>query len=366
VKISGIVNRVMAWRPVRVFNHFSDSRGAVLAAGMAFQSIFAVFAAIWVGFSIAGLLLTSNPLLTSELFDLINTSIPGLIGTEGIIDPAELANASVLSWTGAVALVGLLATALGWLSTTSQAVRTIFGMPRDKTFFVKAKLRELLLGLAFGLALVMSALVSLASTWALGAVFGMLGLSQQSFWFDSAARTVGLLIVLAIDTVTLAVLFRVLSRVQIPPRRLLVGSLLGAIALGALKVLGGALLGGAGRNPLLATFAVVIGLMIWFNLMSTVTLLAAAWIAVGMKDEGIDPRRQGTPAAVAERAARRAEAERAAAFAELREASRAHREAAWHRKLGTSRRLRAAAERAALQGGTGADSPTTGNRPRPN
>ncbi|MEO6201122.1 MAG: YhjD/YihY/BrkB family envelope integrity protein, partial [Cryobacterium sp.] len=176
MKITALAQQVMAWRPVRVFNHFSDSRGAVLAAGMAFQSIFAVFAAIWVGFAIAGLWLTSNPLLTRELFDLINRSIPGLIGADGVIDPTELANASVLSWTGAVALVGLLATALGWLSTTAQAIRTIFGMPRDKTFFAKAKLRELILGLLFGLALVVSALVSLASTWALGAVFGLVGL----------------------------------------------------------------------------------------------------------------------------------------------------------------------------------------------
>ncbi|TFB52341.1 YihY/virulence factor BrkB family protein [Cryobacterium tagatosivorans] len=359
MKLSDIASRVMAWRPMRVITHYSNSGGGILAGGMSYQSIFAVFAAIWVGFSIAGLWLNSNPALTRELFDLINQSIPGLIGSDGIIDPSELATAGVLSWTGAIALVGLLATALGWLSTTATAVRIIFGMERDTTFFVLVKARELGLGLLFGLALVVSALVSLASTWALGAIFGLAGMSQDSFWFNASARTVGLLLVLVIDTATLAVLFRVLSRVRIPLRRLLSGSLLGAAALGGLKVLGGALLGGAGRNPLLATFAVIIGLLIWFNLMSTVTLLAAAWIAVGMEDAGIDPRRLGTAAAAdaeVERARREAEAVRVGVLTELREASRAHKDAAWHQKLGTSRRLRAAVDRAAREGAAGPDS----------
>ena len=359
MKITALVDRVIAWRPARVVTHFSNSGGGILAGGMSYQSLFAVFAAIWVGFSIAGLWLNSNPVLTAELFALINQSIPGLIGAKGIIDPSELADAGVLSWVGAIALVGLLATALGWLSTTATAVRIIFRMPRDTTFFVLVKVRELGLGLLFGLALVVSALVSLASTWALGAIFGLAGISQDSFWFNASARSIGLILVLVIDTATLAVLFRVLSRVRIPLRRLLAGSLLGAAALGGLKVLGGALLGGAGRNPLLATFAVIIGLLIWFNLMSTVTLLSAAWIAVGMEDAGIDPRRLSSEDTEAEQKRRDAEASRIAVLAELRDASRAHKEAAWYRKPATRRRLRAAVERASREG-------AAGPRPDPN
>ncbi|HZK60392.1 MAG TPA: YihY/virulence factor BrkB family protein [Cryobacterium sp.] len=311
MKIPDLVARVTAWRPVRVFTHFGNSGGGILSGGMSYQAIFAVFAALWVGFSIAGLWLTSAPALTNALFDLINQSIPGLIGSDGVINPRDLANAGVFGWTGAVALVGLLWTTLGWLSATSQAVRTVFRMPRDGTFFVLLKLRELGLGILFGLALLISALISLASTTALGAIFGWLGLSPDSFWFTSTARVLGLLLVLVIDTVTLAGLFRVLSRIRIPFRRLVSGSLLGAIGLGVLKVLGGALLGGAGRNPLLATFAVIIGLLLWFNLVSTVTLLAASWIAVGMEDAGLNAGALETEQAASHR--KRADAHRARA-----------------------------------------------------
>ena len=41
------------------------------------------------------------------------------------------------------------------------------------------------------------------------------------------------------------------------------------------------------RNPLLATFAVFIGLLLWFRLVGIITLVAAAWIAVAAQDADI-------------------------------------------------------------------------------
>jgi len=345
--VNGIVHWVNGLRPVRVFAHFGASSGGILAGGMSYQSLFAVFAAIWVGFSIAGLWIGGNPELLNALYALINQSIPNLIGPDGIIHPSDLDNAAVLTWTGAIALVGLLFTVLGWMSTTAQAVRTIFRMPPSKTFFLWVKLRELGLGLFFGLGLVISAIISLASTEALSFIFGLLGIDQNSFWFNAAARGVGLTIVLIIDTLTLALLFRVLSEVYIPFRRLITGSVLGAVALGVIKILGSLLLGGAGANPLLAAFAVVVGLLIWFNLVSTVMLLAASWIAVGMNDAGLTPQRL-TPAEVAEaRQRREEEALRVAAEVELRNAREARARAPWYRVGASNRRLRAAEKRVA-------------------
>ncbi|TFD51183.1 YihY/virulence factor BrkB family protein [Cryobacterium sp. Hh7] len=337
-----LVARILTWRPVRVVTHFNNVGGSILAAGMSYQAIFAIFAAVWVGFSIAGLFLTANQGLLNALYAIINQSIPGLIGTDGIIDPELLATAGILTWTGAIALVGLLLTALGWLSATAQAVRTVFDMPQQTTFFLLVKLRELGLGLVFGLALVLSAIVSLASTALLGLLFGIFQIPQDSFFYEASARAIGLAVVLVIDTLTLAALFRVLSRVRIPVRRLFAGALLGGLALGLLKILGGALLGGASRNPLLATFAVIIGLLIWFNLVSTVTLIAASWIAVGMDDAGIPPHTLSADEAAEDQAQRMHDALRLTAQGELT-AARADLDASpWYARWGARRRLRAA------------------------
>ncbi|GAB3119922.1 membrane protein [Leifsonia psychrotolerans] len=356
-KVNRAVQSVTQWvnglRPVRVFAHFGRSGGALLTGGMSYQSIFAVFAALWVAFSVAGLWLTANPALQHALYDTINQSIPNLIGADGIVNPAELTNSTALSWSAAIALLGLLSTALGWMSITAQAIRTIFRMPPNTTFFLLLKARELGLGLLFGFVLLASAALSVASTEALQLLFPLVGLPVDSFWFDATVRVVGLTIVLVIDTVTLAVLFRVLSQIHIPFRRLLVGSVLGAIGLGVLKVLGSVLLRGAGANPLLAAFAVIIGLLIWFKLTSTAILLAASWIAVGMADAGLTAHKQSESEQAEHDAQRENDALRIAAEVELRNALQARADAPWYSVWSADRRLRAARKYAHRHGVAG-------------
>lgn len=85
------------------------------------------------------------------------------------------------------------------------------------------------------------------------------------------------------DAAVLAALFRVLAGIRIPFRQLIGGVLIGAAGLALLKILGSRLLVGAGRNPLMASFAVIVGLMLWFNLVSQIMLIAASWIATGAR-----------------------------------------------------------------------------------
>ena len=291
-----------------------------MAGGLAYQALFAVFAALWVGFATAGLLLRSNEELQQAFFSMISNSVPGLIDTgdgNGAIDPAELLKAPILGWTGAIALVGLLFTALGWLASCRDAVRTLFGLPGELLNPIVLKLKDIGLGLAFGAALLISSALLVFSTQAISVVLGWLGVDQHSPVGSFIGTTVGLLLMFVLDTTILAGLFRALSGLTIPLRRLLVGAALGGAGLGVLKILGSALLGGASKNPLLASFAVIIGLLIWFNLICQVILIAASWISVGMSDVGLiaDPkvaraRHEEQLAEAAREAATRAEAER--------------------------------------------------------
>jgi membrane protein len=97
-----------------------------------------------------------------------------------------------------------------------------------------------------------------------------------------------------------------------------------------LKVLGTALLGGATNNPLLAGFAVIIGLLIWFTLICQVILIAACWVFVAMKDVGVplDPK-------LAARQREQEEAEREAIRDELRaELEKERKPGFWGRLFG--------------------------------
>ena len=182
----------------------------------------------------------------------------------------------------------LLFTALGWLASGRDAVRAMFALPAAGTNPVLLKLKDLGLAVAFGLAILVSAVLTVLATSFLGSVFVWLGVDQRSDAAALAIRAAVLLIVLGLDTLVLGTFYRVVSGIDIPFRLLAQGTLLAAVALGVLKVLGTSLLGGATSNPLLASFAVIIGLLLWFNLVCQVILVGAAWIAVSADDAGVD------------------------------------------------------------------------------
>jgi membrane protein len=288
--VKKLIDWVQGRRPVRVFVHYNDRAGPLFAAGMSYQALFAVFAGIWVGFTIFGFILLGQPELRAALVQIISTSVPGLLGPDGAISETALFTTQSLSWAGSIALIGLLFTALTWLAFTRRAIRRIFERPNDPTFFLLLKLKDLGLALAFGFVLILSAVLSLVSTGLLGATFALLGISNESAGALIAARVASLGLMFVLDTATLAMFYRVLSGIRIPNGRLLRGALIGAAALGIVKALGGLLLGGVDSNPLLSSFAVVIGLLIWFNLVCQIILITAAWIAVGLQDAGIELR----------------------------------------------------------------------------
>jgi membrane protein len=289
----------VAWaqslKPVRVFLHYSRLRGPILASGLAFQGLFAVFAGLWVAFAIAGLVISGNEAAQDAILTALNNAIPGLVDTgnrTGAIKAHTLLSAGVFGWTGAIALVGLLYSALGWLGSARDATRTMFELPSPAANFALLKVRDLALGLGLGVVLIVSAVLSVAGTSATTFLLGLVGVHAKTVAAIVVSRIVTLGVMFALDAVVLAALYRLLAAIKIPRRRLWAGALLGAVGLGILKTLGSALLGGATNNPLIASFAVLAGLLLFFNLACQVILLAASWIATGLEDAGIevDPR----------------------------------------------------------------------------
>lgn len=289
-QIANVTALVTRLKPVRVLLHYAGSRGPLLAAGLSYQAIFAAFAAIWVAFSISGFVIRANPQLEQALFDVLATNVPGLIdlGDGGAIDPDNLLSAGILGWTGAIAAIGLFLTALGWLASGRDAVRTLFGMPAPAINPILLKLKDLALAFGFGALVVTSAAISVFGASALGWLFDLVGIDDHSTAATTAARSVGLVLVLVLDIGVLGTFYRVVSGIRIPLRLLAPGTVMAAVGLGVLKALGTSLLGGATTNPLLASFAAIIGLLIWFNFVCQVILIGAAWIAVTARDRGVD------------------------------------------------------------------------------
>ncbi|SEB37563.1 membrane protein [Paramicrobacterium humi] len=303
--------------------HYLWEDGNLMAAGMSFYAVFAVFAGVFVGFSVAGVWLSSSPALSDALITIINTSVPGLIGTQGLIDPKDLFNTSNYGWWGAIALLGLSWTAIGWMYYTRQAVRAIFQVPRDDRSFITKKLWDLALAAGIGVLLLVSAALSIVGTQFLEWLLGLFGFGPGSMLGRASGGAIAVISSVFINAVTLTVMFRILSRLRIPWRDLLGGVLGGSVVLAGLSVASGAVLDGASRNPLLAGFTLFVGLLLWFNLVSRVILISASWISVRLADSDVSLHE---PSA-AERSAELARARRLVAVADVRAARSELREA---------------------------------------
>ena len=283
---------VQSTRPVRAIMHWNESRGGLLAGGMAYAALFSFFAAIWVFFSIAGIVLSNRPDLISLVIDYLGDSVPGLIGPGGVITEETLLNMSAtMTIAGIIALASTLWTALNFLNGARVSVRAVFGLPpTPETNFIVTKLRDLGLVVLFGLLMVLSAAITAASsgliTWVIRDLLSIDLGPGLGFLIRGGSLVVGILF----DAVIFALILRVMCQVRIPARFLWSGALVGAVLTQLLKQAGTMLLGGASSNPLLATFAALLGILIFFNFACMVLLITASWVKMSMDDHHVSPR----------------------------------------------------------------------------
>lgn len=280
-------------RPWRTLSHFTDVGGSVLTAGMSYQAVFAVFAALWLGFGIFGIVLLGHPELFDTLINQINLFVPGLIGDpeegalvrrESLVDAGAAFGASSL-----IAAVALLWVAMNWFTGTRRAIRIIFGLDvKQYRNAVLLKLRDFVLALAFALAIVLSAVLTVLSSNLTAALFDLLGWSEENWLLGTMGTITRYAALYVFDVLVLMAMHRYLAEVQVSGMRLLRGCALGAIALMGLKILGTLLLGGASSNPLFASFGVLVAVLIWFNFIFRAILLTSSWIATGQnRDLGV-------------------------------------------------------------------------------
>jgi membrane protein len=283
-----LMGRVTGLRPVRAFQAYAARRGPILASGLAYQALFSVFAAVWVLFSITGLVLAGDDRLRGGLIDALAGAVPGLLstgGSEGAIDPDELLQSPTFSWTGIVALVGTLLTALGFLASARDAIRGMFDLPQAGGNGVLLKLRDLAFLVGFAVVTVIATAVAVVGTGATGALLTLVGVPADSDVGYVVGRAVALAVAVVIDAVVVAVLVTVHAGVRVSFARLRTGALLGGTGAAVLTVLFQlGVLGGASANPLLGSFVVILGLLVYFNLLCQVLLIASAYVATEVAD----------------------------------------------------------------------------------
>lgn len=291
-----VSQRVIESFPVRVWQRFQQRNGLLLASGTSDQAVFAVFAALYIVFAVVGIWLGASPTAIDGVIGVVNSYAPGLVRVDdaspGLVPAQQIRDvaadsAGLLSVTGLLAVLAFTWTAVGWITFLRSSVRDIFRLPPVDTNFAIVKIWDFVAAIGFALLLFVGAALSTVGTSALGVVFDLVGWSDTSIWYDLAARAVTITVAFAIDVVMLVSLFRFLAGTDLAIRRILPGALIGGAGLVALQLSAGWLIGRAPANPLVATFAVLLGLLLWFRLAMIVILVSAAWVAEAADDADI-------------------------------------------------------------------------------
>lgn len=322
--LKALIGRVIAWvlqlRVVRAFLRYSEHNGSGLADSVTYRALFSVFAGVLLGFSLAALWLGGNPETMQALIDMLDRVIPGLTG---VVDPSTIDAPAGFTLLGVASLLGLVGAAIGAIGSLRKALLALADELHDGGFFLWVLLRNLLVAVIFGGLLGVAAALSLVVSF---------GVPTVASWFDvtlppgavaGLTRAFGLVLVFAIDTVAVAVLFRLLSGVRAPGRALWGGAMLGGVGLVVLQELSGLFVRGATSNPLLASFAALIALLLWINLSAQVILIACSFIITATHEAEDRVRERYGASTFAQRRRRRAEEVLHAATRELRAAREA-------------------------------------------
>ncbi len=279
------VTRIKALRPVRAWRRFTEVRGNLLAAGIAYFAFFSLFPALALAAVVFGFVLGGHPELLDAVGRSLDGMLPGLVKTaahpEGILELTP-PTTGTLSVAGVVAFVGLVLGGLGWVGSMRAGIRAVFEVPGEPGNLLTNKLRDLVVFALLGASVLASALLGTVAGGLAGALADRLGWhGTAGTWLVGLA---GLVVALLANVGVLVLVLRVLSGVHLPGPALRSGALVGGVALTLLQLFGTQVVALGTRNPLFGSIVVVVGLLFWLNLVAQVVLVAAAWAAGDLRD----------------------------------------------------------------------------------
>lgn len=284
-RVTAGVHGVVSWwqrsRPGRANARFGAVGGGVLSGGIAYAALFSLSAGLTLGWTIFVRVLGDNERLRRMVVATIDRSLPGLLVTgdgTGLLDPDDLVVTPGVTVAGAVAVVVLVVSATAAMAAMRKGVRAVFGEAVPAENAMVGKLRDLGGLVAIALVVLASAVVSVAVTGATQWLVGLLGVEGHAA--RQLLQVIGVLVAFALDVAVFVLVLLVLAGVRPRRRDLLAGAALAATALGVVRLLGTSVVAGSvTSNALLGSFAVLVTLLVWMNLVARIMLLVAAWTA---------------------------------------------------------------------------------------
>lgn len=268
---------------VRAYLLFSSKNSGALADAVTYRTLFAIFAAIVLAFSIVGLVFAGDPELWQRLLDSAEKAVPGLqsaFDVDSIKPPAGFSIATV------VGVLGLVGAALGAVSAMGFALRELDGtIARPRNPFWEMA-RKLAIALGVGILFALSAAISYAGTQAIGWLSREVGFPNADVAEGFLVEALSVVVVFLLDLALIAMLFTLLSGLRAHRKQFWSGAVIGALGLVILQQLSSLFVGGAVEKwPVAGPAVSLIALLLWLNLSAQMILFASAYIITGVQDD---------------------------------------------------------------------------------
>ncbi|GAB3659400.1 YihY/virulence factor BrkB family protein [Actinocorallia lasiicapitis] len=262
----------------RAYERFEEKRGSQLAGALTYYGFLSFFPLVALAYALMGYLLKFSSTFQTYLLEALSDYLPGLSSR---LDLTQIASARQSA--GVLGLIGLAWAGLGWVGSLRLSIRDLWDQDPDNAgnyFLLKA--RDLLVLLFLGVMLVISVGATIVATSLADQFLSLIHLQDSkagSFLLLLASPTIAIIF----NTIIFLVLYTRLSGTNAHWRHVFKGAVLAAVGFEVLKTGAALLFGHVTRNPVYASFAVLIGLLIWMNLVSRLTFYAAAWTATRTK-----------------------------------------------------------------------------------
>lgn len=263
----------------RAMARFTAARTTLLSAGTTYYVFLALFSLIALGYGVTALMGADE--IADYLTRALSEAFPGLLGDEGL-DPDRLR--SIGQTASIIGLLAMLYSGSGAMVAANASIHQIYGAPPDPRNYVLKRVRLLLWLVVIGPLIAVSFVVGyIALKWSseLNDFLGWEGTQNRII-----ATVMGMALTLLVDFLVVFLMLAYMGGIRPPTRPLIIGSIVGALAIQLLRLPMGLILKISADKPEYGALTLPIGVLLVLYL-NAMALYGAAALTAGIAERDV-------------------------------------------------------------------------------
>ncbi|MCA1712384.1 MAG: YihY/virulence factor BrkB family protein, partial [Actinobacteria bacterium] len=269
---------------LRMYGRYQADGGDRLAAGVTFYWFLSLFPILLLAISILGFV------YGDAAASKVSSGLEGYLPAQ-LVETIGMTLEDAKGKAGVFGLLGLLLSGLGWIDGLREAIRSIWHQNIKAGNLVTRKLVDIIVLVGLFATIAASIVISGATTAATSGVLHLIGFDKTSTVAELVTQALAYLLAGVADTVLFLYMFTRLPKLKTPILKVLKAAVFGAVGFEILKFVGAFYVARTTSKgeATYGAFAVVVGLLLFLNLVSRLILLTAAFAVTKPYDSDVPP-----------------------------------------------------------------------------